>query len=181
MWKDLPDHDPEPNQSIKINKEAVAWAAGIYEGEGCIACYPKPVISNTSIVIQLSMIDRDILSRWGEIVGRGRLNGPYCRKEYKPIWTYSMSNYENVQYTIAIFWKWLGARRREQATTVLARYRKLRPEPTHRGTKTHCVHGHERSEANTFAYITRKGKVAKYCIPCNREDVRRYHNNVGTA
>jgi hypothetical protein len=163
-----------------VNREKLAWAAGIYEGEGCIGAYPRPKISNSSIRIQVAMSDGDIVTRWGEIIGRGCLNGPYFRKNFKPNFIWGMSGYENCQYTIAILWEWLGVRRREQAQTMLGRYLELRPHPPHRGTETHCVKGHER-KSNTYFYIKKDGKVASYCIPCNQESGRRYRERVGTA
>ena len=36
--------------------------------------------------------------------------------------------------------------------------------------KTHCIHGHELTEANTYTYV-RGGRVSRTCRECNRQRV----------
>lgn len=168
-----------------MDRDLIAWAAGIYEGEGCVGTYPRPMASNTAIRIQVAMSDGDIVARWGAAVGCGSMHGPYFRKHFKPTYVWAISGHENCQYVIAMLWRWLGVRRRAQAAEMLARYRAVRPNPPHRGTKTHCVRGHERTPENTYTYVAktgpRRGRTMKYCIPCNQESCRGYRSRVAAA
>lgn len=51
-----------------------AWAAGLFEGEGCVTrCGAGPIL-------QIRMCDEDVLLRFQEIVG-GAVYGPYKTKQ----------------------------------------------------------------------------------------------------
>lgn len=39
---------------------------------------------------------------------------------------------------------------------------------------THCRHGHEYTEENTFTYVNAKGYTTRQCRQCNREKGRRF-------
>ncbi len=59
------------NENTKI-----AWAAGLFEGEGCVY---KTANSSGSFYICLSLCstDLDVVTRFFKIVGSGRMYGPY--------------------------------------------------------------------------------------------------------
>ena len=55
-------------------ERAIAWAAGLFEGEGCIySTTQKPPQPR----LQIRMCDRGPLDRFCLIVGRGKVHGPY--------------------------------------------------------------------------------------------------------
>jgi len=51
--------------------EEIAWAAGLFEGEGCIT------MTSGHAVLRLSNTDEWVVRRFAEIVGRGVVYGPY--------------------------------------------------------------------------------------------------------
>jgi hypothetical protein len=55
-------------------REEVAWAAGLFEGEGCLT------ITSGQPVMRLNSTDEDAPQRFYEIVGAGKVYGPYPRK-----------------------------------------------------------------------------------------------------
>jgi hypothetical protein len=57
-----------------VNPE-IAWAAGLFEGEGSIT----HVYGRTQL--RIHMTDFEVLERFLEIIGAGRIYGPYSRKE----------------------------------------------------------------------------------------------------
>jgi len=105
-----------------ISREDLAWVTGLYEGEGCCSVrvhkpdggyYPGPAI-------QINMTDEDILRRAQEITGMGSVTGPRARPPHKPLWTWSIGAFEQVQALIAMMWPMLGIRRKLQAKAALA-------------------------------------------------------------
>lgn len=63
-----------------------AWAAGLFEGEGCFSPFkskhlPRKSDGGVSYCVyphaQITMCDLDVLQRFQSIMGVGRINGPY--------------------------------------------------------------------------------------------------------
>jgi hypothetical protein len=65
-----------------LDTHELAWAAGFFDGEGCISCsYVKP--SYLQIRLHIAQIDKRVLDRFRKAVGRVGINigGPYTRKK----------------------------------------------------------------------------------------------------
>lgn len=96
----------------------VAWAAGLFEGEGSIS------IRHKRPICQLKMTDGEMVTRFQKVVNCGRVYGPYGnrmgekdgypRKDVYQ-WTASSGDCERV---IKMFWPWLSAYRRQRAREV---------------------------------------------------------------
>jgi len=86
-----------------------AWAAGLFEGEGCITR------QRNNINLVLTTTDEDVIRRWWGIVGAGRLYGPYPPKRAgKPLFRCMISRRDEVLRVYEAFEWMLGARRRER-------------------------------------------------------------------
>lgn len=141
-----------------IEREQLAWAAGLFCGEGSIFRLGK-----NGGCIALAMTDKESVDKFAKIVGMGnvrvRSNG-----NYKTVYDWRAARFEHVQATIALLWMWLSLEKRGSAVKCLARMKAGRRSP---GTgpdtsKTHCKHGHEFTGNNT--YIDKTGyKVCKAC------------------
>jgi hypothetical protein len=99
---------------MQINRESLAWAAGLIEGEGWIYFQGK------SPYIGVQMTDLEILTRLQAVLGCGnihqrKLNPPNKKQQ----WTWRVSSFQLVQFVIVILWPWLGSRRRARAKEVL--------------------------------------------------------------
>lgn len=138
-------------------REAVIWAAGLFEGEGCLT-----LSNGRDPHAQLKMTDRDVVERFRVVMGFGSLHvhGPSGLGR-KPQWQWDTST-QGTQALIAMFWPWLGERRRARAKEILAigRGRKCRL----RG-RTHCEKGHPFDAANTYWHPNGKGRS---CLTCKR-------------
>lgn len=101
----------------------IAWAAGLFEGEGSI------VFCNTQGYrfprISIKMCDQDVLEKFGKIVGIERLNGPYETKQtqanpqWKPAYEWHTSKKKEVARILSSFLPYLGARRAYKALNAL--------------------------------------------------------------
>ena len=126
-----------------INREALAWAAGFFDGEGYTGLskfsttgrkgrklsrwkrYPTISISQTGTGEELHRFNKAI----GSI---GKVNGPYgpYSMNSKPYYQFQLSGFEKVQAVVAMLWEFLCTPKREQATSVLERYLK---QPNYKG------------------------------------------------
>jgi len=102
-----------------------AWAAGLFEGEGSVRC------DRTCVRIALTMCDEDVVRRWGQAVGAGKLYGPYPPRGTgtKPQWQWTVQKLVDVEAVYIRLYPWLGSRRMQQFDDAMAKYRAAR-QPT---------------------------------------------------
>jgi hypothetical protein len=109
-------------------REALAWAAGFYEGEGTVnACYSRYTSDlgerrqrkTPQFQLRINQVGAEPLIKFMEAVGTGKVYGPYARTGVKDQYQYDVHSFEKVQAIIAMLWPWLSDRRREQARAVL--------------------------------------------------------------
>ena len=104
------------------NSEELAWAAGLFEGEGCFAD------SHGVPVCRLGMTDEDVIRRFHEIIRIGtiyaftRTNPNTAGVEWKNGHEWATTNFEHTQAFMAAIWPWLGERRKAKAHDLLAGY-----------------------------------------------------------
>lgn len=105
----------------KINREELAWAAGFFDGEGCTTVSahkngPRKGYKNLHITV--AQTDKRPLERLLSIWKKGKIYGPYTRKNnprVSPYYKLNISGLENVNKVISSMWPWLGDIKREQA------------------------------------------------------------------
>jgi hypothetical protein len=103
-------------------QENLAWAAGLFEGEGCLTTHGK------NMTALINSTDKDVIERFHSVIGFGSINGPYQSKvkaSYKPYWRWRCGSFEHVQATIGLLWKHLGERRKQRAMDLLRGYHAL--------------------------------------------------------
>jgi hypothetical protein len=104
----------------------VAWAAGLFEGEGSVGMTgrnkaPQPRMS-------IGMSDKDVLDEFARIVGIGKVYGPYrgqgrkTPEHYKPMYMWRPGRITEIQQVLRAFWPYLGERRRAEASGMIADY-----------------------------------------------------------
>jgi hypothetical protein len=102
-----------------------AWAAGIYEGEGTCGAYKERDTNHYSARIAINMNDEDVLLKFCEIVGVGKVYGPYKRKATNGyFWTYQVTGWSAMRHIYRMFKPWLFPRRIEQFERALQHERK---------------------------------------------------------
>jgi len=153
----------------------MAWAAGLFEGEGSLGAYRSGRNgSGKSVVAQasLGMTDRDSVERFHRVVGIGSV---YVHRpgtdSVKPVFTWHANSFESVQAVVAMLWFGLGTRRRAKAREVLAATRHTQAY----GKRPNCPRGHPYSGDNLWREpIVRGGRsyFARRCQQCRRAQAR---------
>lgn len=106
----------------------LAWAAGIFEGEGTIVIHPRKNGKGDeyfAVILAVAMTDEDVVRRFHEVVGVGKFYGPYLRdtKEgnpKKPLFKWTTAAYEPARIVLEALMPFLGVRRKEQARKALS-------------------------------------------------------------
>jgi hypothetical protein len=94
-------------------QEPVAWAAGLFEGEGCVT------VSRNELTTRLPNTDESIVRRFWDVVQVGTVYGPSERRERdgfkrKPFWVW-VATKESALDALELLGPWLSERRLARA------------------------------------------------------------------
>lgn len=142
-------------------RERLAREAGFFDGEGHTGASPIQGTTRPRLAIGISQNDRRVLDRFRDVVGIGKVYGPYHTTN--TLYYYQVEGFQRVQAIIAMLWDFLGPLKREQAAAALL---KLRIIPSYRHV---CRRGHPRTPENTYQ---RGGKPT--CRLCNIDQNRAF-------
>lgn len=99
----------------------LAWAAGFFDGEGCITTTTQP--AGTYLQLRISQTDHRPLDRFSQVVGIGNVTGPYDVKEgHQQTFYWSASGLQNTHQVLSLLWPYLSEPKREQTQRVLAKW-----------------------------------------------------------
>lgn len=99
----------------------VAWAAGLFEGEGSFCCYR--VRNGVYLRVSLQTTDRDVLERFAEIVACGKITQirPDPRRpDAKTIFQWQAYGDDHFRDILTLFEDQLGQRRKQRAHELLS-------------------------------------------------------------
>ena len=101
-------------------EEEIAWAAGLFEGEGCFS------YSQRRARASMSLTDLDVLERFQRVVGCGAIGiaNKGWRPHHKQAWQW-WGNGDDFVKVLALLEPWLCERRRATGQRVLARRMEL--------------------------------------------------------
>ena len=105
-----------------IDRVELAWAAGLFEGEGG---WSQQTYTTTKGVAHyypranLVGSDLDVLERFQNIIGFGKLSPKQINLGKKPMWVWQTSSVEQTQALYAMLWPWLGKRRRSRIREIV--------------------------------------------------------------
>lgn len=109
----------------KVDERELAWAAGFFDGEGCIYSgitrYSKEgkLHYSPQVTISIDQIHPAVLVRFQRIVGRGKVYGPYkppsSGKNDSPMWSYRLGKYDDCLEVMMKIRPFLGEIKRRQS------------------------------------------------------------------
>ena len=119
---------------MKFNREELAWAAGLFDGEGHVGCHvrrdKRSPNETKRIVLQIAQNDPQVLERFQRAVfGLGQIGGPYQQKSRfnrKVMWYFRTGSFEHIQAIIAALWIFLSPIKKAQAKQALIDYADFR-------------------------------------------------------
>jgi hypothetical protein len=140
-----------------------AWAAGLFEGEGCFARNGLH-----GLRMEMAMADEDVMRRFHATIGVGNIKEiPPTRPGHKKQWRWCCADWEQVEQIMSVFWPWLGERRQDRYLEF--RYAiSLDRSPGRRKPRQDVCHmGHD-----DWGIVGTKGK--RRCLTCRREADREW-------
>lgn len=130
----------------------IAWAAGLFEGEGTIQLRTSnrsrrdnSIEQNVSIIMQLAMTDEDVVRKFHEAVfGIGTVSGPFYNKQAtvsgkprKPTWAWRTTKIDACITVYTLLRPHLGIRRRATGDAALRGRWEYERDSAHFNTQTH--------------------------------------------
>lgn len=106
-----------------INREELAWAAGLWDGEGSASKSPPYILKATGQTIyypklQMGQVDKRNLERFQKAVGGlGHICGP-VKTPTNIRYDWRVGSFEDFQAVTALLWNWLGPAKRDQIRKV---------------------------------------------------------------
>lgn len=130
----------------------IAWAAGLFEGEGYITFHNK-----NSIRLGLEMTDKDIIEKFHLYVKCGTVTGPKIREGCKPLWIWCIYEAHKASDLIYQFLPYFGERRTLRSLEALERIKNIRTRKvvvcgTSSGARKHYKTGEKPCEPCRLAW-----------------------------
>lgn len=97
----------------------VAWAAGLFEGEGSINLMRTKRYHIPRPRLELQSTDFDVVRKFKKVVKVGGLSRRKPRKNCKRVLIWSTARKAHVKYVLQLFLSYLGLRRYRRAKEVL--------------------------------------------------------------
>jgi hypothetical protein len=123
--------DGDGRSNPKLSRATqLAWVAGFFDGEGYIGAggsVGKRTIEMSIAQARVSGLPVT-LTQVALVLGVGRLRGPRMLANSwskLPQYVWCAKSFEDVQFAVALLWRWLGPVKRVQARQALLRYRAL--------------------------------------------------------
>jgi len=118
---------------ITINRENLAYAAGLFDGEGTsrFSLYNG---KNRTIRLAVKMTDVEPLRRFWEATNhKCKVYGPYRERAWKNFYRDNyqvvVQNFEEFQFIMCLLWNWLSQPKRNQFRETVTAYLSYRGQP----------------------------------------------------
>ena len=101
----------------ETGQKSIEWAAGLFEGEGCIT-----IVQGNKPQMFLRMTDEDVVQDFYNIVNVGKILGPYNTKNksyYKAVYHWRLYKKKEIKHLIESLLPYLGVRRKQIALEAL--------------------------------------------------------------
>lgn len=153
---------------MTVTREQVAWAAGLFEGEGYISFGGNGIGKSGRLRLGLGMTDPDRVELFQAIVGVGSCHIVRKRQpHHKETLKWSTTNFEQAQAVITMLWPWLGPRRRAAARNGLLLTQQVRDRL--QASRLYCKRGHLKDDANVYVWRGTNGRHGqRQCRECAR-------------
>lgn len=121
--------------------ENIAWASGLFEGDGCISrnITTKRSKQYNYWKIMLASTDYDVLERFQSIIGFGRIYRQKRQKDYwKPAWQWNTYRQPELYAALAAMFTFFASRRRAKALEALV---EMGSRPSYQASRRESILG----------------------------------------
>jgi hypothetical protein len=152
----------------------IAWAAGLFEGEGNIGVENKNLVNSKRRFeprLQMPITDLDVLQKFQAVWGVGKVSGPFTQKKSpgaKPYWRWGTYSWDEFVAIGGAMRPWFGQRRGARYDFILAQM------PEHFRKPTSFVPCDYAPTPSVAGYLKHRRKGERACAVC-MESSRLYY------
>lgn len=104
-----------PRQKEVAAAADLAWAAGLFDGDGCVTTHPT-----SGLQVLMSKTDQEVLDRFCKVAALGKVYGPYSNGPGKrQRWQYQIADREDIRTLYRLLWNHLGSVKKDQYTKLI--------------------------------------------------------------
>lgn len=149
-----------------IRNTEVAWAAGLFEGEGHVTANYNAPRGRPRVVVTLSICDKDVFDRFVAIVGVGSVRlERLLPSQHRDRWVWQITG-KSAKPILEMLLPWMGKRRREAVERGLRLVQEIGPT---NAEKTHCPKGHPYVLENTYVRADGSRRCKTCCNAANSQ------------
>jgi hypothetical protein len=112
--------DLPKGSSENFGELEIAWAAGVFAGEGTVEFIERKG-GRAPTILRLTTRDQDVVERFREIIGVGRVSAKTpANVNHSVIWQCVVSGQDNIKQVLHTFYPHLGHRQQRIADEALA-------------------------------------------------------------
>lgn len=121
---------------LKNELQKIAWAAGLFEGEGTIVISKEKTKAKAgNIDLALSSVDKDVIDRFYSYMGCGAVYGPYqYGTNRQPFYRWMAYNSQAI-LVLKLFIPWFCTRRSKRAKEAIIAHQKRLTRPHYRASR----------------------------------------------
>lgn len=126
---------------LEVSKQELAWASGLYDGEGHTGLHKNGKAASKKVIMQILMTDPEVVDRFHRAIGNlgyFHTQSPRAKTpDRKPVYKWATQCFEGVQQVAILLWPYLSNPKKTQIKNVLAGYvnqRHYSPYPHSRKT-----------------------------------------------
>lgn len=133
-----------------------AWAAGFWDGEGCVSVARRSNTNRPRIVAEVAQVHPEVLHRFKRAVGFGKVYGPYEQKNpnAQPFYVWRVESAQDVNNLRLILFQYLSSVKKAQLDKAVAARLLWENNPT-------CKSGHSLTKGKADKYYCRE------CVSAN--------------
>lgn len=155
------------NPLVWISEMELAWAAGLFDGEGSIGFYDR------TIMLTVVNCHTELLERFAKAVGsppHGSIRlRPSKRIEHRDSYAYVLRRHEEVEEVVNRLWSYLCAPKQDQILDAFSARQAYADERNAVFSSGYCQSGHKMTKKNTFVW----NSGVMRCVKCMSENLPR--------
>lgn len=146
----------------------VAWAAGLFEGEGSTG-FRRVSTGRAPTTARLGMTDLDAVEAFRDAVGVGRIRTERRPRPHKDLYYWEVSSFEAIESVLMLLRPWLKSRRGVAADEALDYIAASRNRPPKLILGGSCDHGHKLTKDSLFEGTDKTPRRCRACARINRK------------
>lgn len=149
--------------TVAVDTKSLAWAAGLFEGEGSIDVRQRKPTHKKVITATVASTDEDVIDRLLAIFRVGAKSGPYRHRNpaHKPYWVWRVSAQSDVAAVLMTLYPLLGDRRQARAREAILAWRNAK---NMNGKWKFCKRGHPLEGEHLYVNPTTGARQCRTCI-----------------